>query len=1002
MIRFLIHKPVSVLMTFLAIVMLAVFSIRKISITLLPDIDIPTISVIAHYPDHSAMEVEQSVMAPLRQSIQQVGGVERLESRASDEQGRLTVHFPYGKDIDLAFIEVNEKLDLAINSLPEGMARPIVIKTKASDLPAVYLTIRYQDSLQTGSQMDLSEFASRTVRRRLEQLPSVAMADLTGELSSQISLRPRTSMMQSLGITHQDVQAAIQRASLTLGNILVRERQYEYRIRIGKPLQSLDDLRNTPIKIGDQVFRIRDLAEVALVETDPQGRFLDQSQPAFNLALFKDYSARMRTFQEETEATLSDLRINHPDIVFHLNRDQGRLLDLSISDMETTLWIGCLLATLIVFFFYRDYRIPVIVGIVTPLSLAISILFLYLAGLSVNIVSLSGIILGIGMMIDNGIIVLDNIVQESVSGATTEQACIRGTNEMILPLLASMLTTCAVFLPLIFLSDLAGALFYDQAVAVSICLGVSYLVSIVFIPVTYFRLFRHKPVRVNKGRNDQNWIRRAYDGGFHFTFDRGLMILIAVALVVAGGYLAYLNMHKETMPALPRQSFQVDIRWNETLPIDRMVENVQQLYRVIDPEVEDFQAYLGPQQFVFNDHYQLDGESANLFVSFEDPIQEKGLQDRIRTWLETNHPSAEVFFAPDRDLFEIIFPSEVPDDYVAFYHNTLTDEEAIQAHRSLKQDWVVNEGIVIRSDPATTEVVLLKTDDLSMMRYGIDKNYALEVIAQYLQEFRLAEISQMDRDVPIVLTSGENGLERLFTDIQVVNSQNQAFPLDQFFYTTTSQRMKYVYADQRGPYIRELIGPEDVAAIPVAVAGRKNDHPTENFRLFSPQAENREMIKEMAVALLVSVLLLYLIVAAQFESLLTPLIIIMEIPISLSGALIALWAMGISLNAMALIGMVVTIGIIINDSIIKIDTINRMYREGMPLLEAVHTGGQKRLFPIIMTSLTTMLAVTPYLFGDSLGVVLQRPLAVSLIGSMLAGTLVSLFFIPKLYYWMNK
>src|SRR5690606_35246274 len=413
------------------------------------------------------------------------------------------------KDIDLAFIEVNEKLDLAINALPDGIERPIVVKTKASDLPAVYLTIRYKDSLQTGSQMDLSEFTSRTVRRRLEQLPSVAMADLTGGLSSHISLMPKEHMLQSLGITHQVVQSAIQRANLTLGNILVRERQYEYRIRIGKPLQSLDDLRNTPLQIGNQVFLIRELADVTLVETEPQGRFLDQSQPAFNLALFKDYSARMSTFQEETENTLTDLRSNHPDIEFHMNRDQAELLDLSISDMETTLWMGCLLATLIVFLFYSDIRIPVIV----------------------DIVSLSGIILGIGMMIDNGIIILDNIVQESVSGASTEEACIRGTNEMILPLLASMLTTCAVFLPLIFLSDLAGALFYDQAVAVSICLGVSYLVSVVFIPVTYYRLFRNKPIWVKKKDNHQHWIRRAYDAGFHFTFDRGAWIVVVVLAV---------------------------------------------------------------------------------------------------------------------------------------------------------------------------------------------------------------------------------------------------------------------------------------------------------------------------------------------------------------------------------------------------------------------------------------------------------------------------------------
>lgn len=989
-------------MTFLAIVMLAVFSIRKISITLLPDIDIPTISVIAHYPDHSAMEVEQSVMAPLRQSIQQVGGVERLESRTSDEQGRLTVHFPYGKDIDLAFIEVNEKLDLAINALPDGIERPIVVKTKASDLPAVYLTIRYKDSLQTGSQMDLSEFTSRTVRRRLEQLPSVAMADLTGGLSSHISLMPKEHMLQSLGITHQVVQSAIQRANLTLGNILVRERQYEYRIRIGKPLQSLDDLRNTPLQIGNQVFLIRELADVTLVETEPQGRFLDQSQPAFNLALFKDYSARMSTFQEETENTLTDLRSNHPDIEFHMNRDQAELLDLSISDMETTLWMGCLLATLIVFLFYSDIRIPVIVGIVTPLSLAISILFLYLANLSVNIVSLSGIILGIGMMIDNGIIILDNIVQESVSGASTEEACIRGTNEMILPLLASMLTTCAVFLPLIFLSDLAGALFYDQAVAVSICLGVSYLVSVVFIPVTYYRLFRNKPIRVKKKDNHQHWIRRAYDAGFHFTFDRGVWIVVVVLGVMAGGYFAYSSLEKETMPGLPRQSFQVDIQWNEALPLDRMAGYIRDLHDHIDAEVEDFQAYLGPQQFVFNDHYRLDRESANLFITFADPDQKNEIQDDIRHWFQTSHPQAEVEFLPDRDLFEIIFPSEVPETYVAFYHNTITDEEALKSHRSLKDEWARESGVRIQSEPARAEVVILKTDDLKMMRYGIDKNYALEVIAQHLQELRLAEIAQMDRDVAIVLTSGEKGIDQLFTDIQVINEQNQRFPLDQFFYTTTGQRMKYVYADQRGQYIPEVIRAEDLPAIPSAITHRKADHPTENFRLFSPLQENQELMGEMAIALLVSVLLLYLIVAAQFESLMTPLIVLMEIPISLSGALIALWLMGISLNAMALIGMVVTVGIIINDSIIKIDTITRLHRDGMPLKEAIHTGGQKRLFPIIMTSLTTMLAVIPYLFGDSIGVVLQRPLAVSLIGSMLAGTLVSLFFIPKLYYWMNK
>ncbi len=1009
MIKYLIHKPVSVLMSFLAILLLAVFSIRQIAITLLPDIDIPTISIIATYPDHSAAEIEQSVMAPLRQNIQQVGSIDRLESKASDEQGRLTVHFPYGKDIDLAFIEVNEKLDRAINSLPDDMDRPVVVKTKASDIPTVYLTMRYQDSLQSGSQMDLSKFASKTVRRRLEQLPSVAMADITGTISSHIRLIPRENRLEALGITHQDVQQAIERANMTLGNILVRERQYEYRIRIGRPLHSLDGLKNTPLKIRDQVVLIRDLADVSLAETEPQGRFLDRALPAFNMALFKDFSARMNTFEAETEATLTDLRENHPDILFYLNRDQARLLDLSISGMETALWLGCLLATLIVFFFYRDRRIPVIVGLVTPLSLAISVLFLYLAGLSVNIISLSGIILGIGMMIDNGIIILDNIVQESLSGSSSEQACIRGTNEMILPLLASMLTTCAVFLPLIFLSDLAGALFYDQAIAVSICLGVSYLVSIVFIPVIYFRLFRTKPIRTSDGKKKENWIRRGYESGFHFTFDRGASILILVLLVLGGGYLSYHQLHKETMPALPRQSFQVDIQWNEPFTLDRMANGLNRLYDDMDAKTDDFQAYIGPQQFVLNDHYHLDGESASLYVSFADPAQKEIIEDQVHSWFSTHYPKATISISPDKDIFEIIFPGEAQADYIAFYHNQITDEEALKAHQSLKVAWASHsdgddhsDPVHILSDPATAEVVVLKTRDLEMLRYGVSKGYALEVITQHLGQVQLDEIKQLDRDVPIVLTAAQDGVDQLFSDLQVLNNQNQLVPLDQFFYTSTRQRMKYIYADQRGPYIPEVISSADLSSVPAAIAQRKKTHSTENFRLFSPQLKSQQLMREIGIAILVSMALLYLIVAAQFESLLTPLIILMEIPVSLAGALIALWLAGISLNAMALIGMVVTIGIIINDSIIKIDTINRLHQSGVALKEAIHRGGQKRLYPIIMTSLTTMLAMTPYLLGSGFGVALQKPLAVALIGSMFVGTLVSLFFIPKLYYWMVR
>lgn len=989
-------------MSFLAVLVLAAFSIRQIAVTLLPDIDIPTIRILVHYPDHSASDIEQSILAPLRQNIQQVAGIEDVETNASDEQGRLTALFPYGKNMDLAFVEVNEKLDRAINSLPDDLDRPTVVKTKASDIPALYLTIQYKDSLEARSGMiAMSEFAAKTVRRRLEQLPSVSIADITGVRSSRIVLIPDEDKMQSLGITHQDLRQAIRQANITLGNIRIRERKYEYLIRVGRPMNSIRDLKETPLKVRGRVFVLRELADIRQTEAPPEGIFINDGFPAVNLALFKDYDARMSVFEEEVTDVIRDLEESQSDIRFQFNRNQARLLDLSIRGMGTALWAGSLLATLIVFFFYRDRRIPVIIGIVTPLSLAISILFLYLAGLSVNIISLSGIILGIGMMIDNGIIILDNIAQESLQGATTEDACIRGTNEMILPLLASMLTTCAVFLPLIFLSDLAGALFYDQALSVTICLVVSYIVSVIFIPVLYFRLFLKKPIRSNGKDGRPNPIRRAYDRGFYFTFERSGLFFLAVFLVVGGGILAYIQLDKKTMPFLPRQSFQVEIAWNRPLPLHQMEEIIQQLWTEIDTTTTEFQAYLGPQDFLMNNQYLLDNESTILYISFENGQDRSILEEQISHFFESAFPQTGLTFTEDKDLFEVIFPSRTEPAYIAFYHNRMSDEAIMDAHRSLQQDWSKQYGIHLTGEPATEEVVVLKTLDENLLRYGVEKEYVLEVISRRINQLELASIQQLDREIPIVLTGQQTGLDQLFGPIRVLSRSGESLPLSYFIQTSTQRRLKYIHADYRGPYIPEQLRSEHTGLIGEAIHERQKQHPGEHFEIHSPEQKSRALAHEIVLAMTIALLLLYLIIAAQFESLLTPLIIILEIPVSLAGALIALWLSGLSINAMSLIGMVVTTGIIINDSIIKIDTIHRLHRAGMALKSAIHTGGQKRLYPIIMTSLTTILAMTPYLFGNSLGVVLQRPLAMSLIGSMLVGTLVSLFLIPKLYYWMN-
>lgn len=1021
MIRFLIYRPVSVIVIYLALALLSIWSMQRIPISLLPAIDIPQITILVEHADFSAREVENKVLKPLRQQLLQIDGVENIEGTAQHESGMIRLRFAYGRDIDYAFLEVNEKVDQSLNSLPEGLSRPRVVKASADELPAFYLSLHYKAGLEGGEAafIQISEFADQVVRRRLEQQKSIALVDLSGGSSQQIRITPNEQLLINLGISQADIQVALEMADLSMGSIIVREREYQYLVRLGQNLATVKDVQETALRIDNRVFSLKDLAQVALFERPPNGLYFFNRHRAISLAIVKNSNARVEELEVELEDILLSFEKEYPAIAFEKSRDQLFLLKHSLSNLQQSLWLSGILAMFIVFLFYRQWRVPLIIALIIPISVLLSLLFFNAFGLSINIISLSGLILGLGLMIDNGIIVLDNISQLAKKGKSPAEACIAGTNEMIRPLLSSMLTTCSVFIPLIFLSGISGALFYAQAVAVSIGLVVSYLVAITLLPVLYFSLEKigntkqegpsPKLFHFLKGAPFQlptsnfQLQHKLYHRGYHFTFKYPAIILFIALLLMVVGYFSAKRLPIQQLPDIPQTAFEVYLDWNENIKPTIAQQRLQRLFTNLNEDSLIYNAHIGQQQYLFNYDPLQKASVVHLYVQCQNQAANEQTQASLKAAIKTSYPAATAQFLPERTVFEQLFPTQGAKVRAGLLlAENATEEESLGVFRQLSNTFQQSFPQGELPAPAIENLILLVPNMDQLLFYQLTRDQLFQELKRALSGRELMVLKHFNKAIPVVISGPSTDLEQLLQTFQIKTKEGNWIPVQQLLGLQRLKSFKQIYSSRNGEYLPVIAEGVSSVALVNFFKQYKQKYPDVKMDLTGNYFNNRDLFRELLMVLGVSMLLLYFIMAAQFESLLQPIIILLEIPVSLAGSLLFLYLGGATLNAMAFIGMVVTAGIIINDSIIKIDTINRLRQEGLPPLKAIHEGGKRRLNPIIMTSLTSILAVVPFLWGSDLGASLQRPLALALIGGMTIGTLVSLFLIPLIYFWFIR
>lgn len=997
MLRTLLHRPIAVTMTLIAIVTLGVLAFDRIPVSLMPDIDVPRIVVQMVAQGSSAREIEQRMVKPMRQQLSQVTGLQNIESTSRTDAGTVTLSFSPGTDMSMSFIEVNEKIDRAMSSMPKDMERPKVMKIGALDIPAFYIDVTGGKAEQT------SRLVRNVISKRLEQVPEVAMVDYSGMVGTQIAIIPDPMRIAGLGISNSEIEKAVSDNNVVLEALSVRDGIYRYTIHFDSQILSVSDIENIYIRHDGRLLQIKDICKVEEMPADRKGIVTSDGKPAITMAVIKQSDAQMSTLQGRIDTLMTQIEKDYPELQLHVTRDQTRLLSYSMDNLQWNLILGIIMASVVLFFFIGGWRMPLLVIISIPLSLVLTLLCFYVIGVSLNIISLSGLILGVGMIVDNAIIVMDNIRQKK---ACDDRMIVQSVKEVFMPMLSSVLTTCSVFVPLIFLSGTAGALFFDQAMGITIALFCSLAVASIVVPVYFRSLYRRK--EFGSRAKENRMIMRWYEKGIRFTFRNGRKMILAFAGCIVMILAVSPMIRKERMPVLPHDDAIVTIDWNAGITPEENDRRVKEVLKAAGKYVTSFTTMVGGQDFILSHTKNITSSEAVCYIKSATAGDCRKARETMMDYVAKHYPKAKTEAELATNIFDMIFSTDEPDLQIRL-QNRSGGRPAVEQTCTVTDSLRLHFPELNIQHLATETYLQYQTDAQQMAYYKVTYQQLYLRFRELLGSNNIYDINSGGESVPVIIgTDGRNADVLLGNTIR--NADGIDIPLEYLVKESRKEDYKHLTAGDEGEYAAidiETAGDGEVRKV-MDYVSRITDDDARNLQatFTGNYFSSRTMVWELAMVMLVAVMLLYFILAAQFESLLQPVIILAEVVIDVALVMLALFVCGETLNVMSMIGMVVMCGIIINDSILKVDTINRLYRQAVAangvtrvtLLRSIVTAGHQRLRPIIMTSLTTILAILPLLQRGDMGSALQFPLSFTIIVGMTVGTMVSLFFVPLVYH----
>lgn len=1005
-----INRPIATTMVFLIVIVMGTIGFRFLPVDLLPPIEMTELSVQVSYPNVGPEEMELLVTEPLENALSVVANLERISSQSNEGSSSVSLRFARGVDLNEASNDVREVLERVRNSLPEDADPPRINKFNPDNVPIVMVGVQSNRSLT-----DLTTILERDIRKRFEQIPGIGSIDVWGGLTREIHVEVMRDRLLANNLTMDDLVSAIRSESSTVGGGNVQRGVGQLYVRSLGEYTNLDDIRNTVVRTVDGVpQRVRDVADVqyALADID---RYIEVDDvPMLRLALRKQTGANTVAVAAEVQRVVDQLNAERADMQFIPMNDQSIFIQQSIDNVRNSAIWGGMLAIIVMLAFFRNGSVTTIISVAIPISIIATFALLYLGGLSLNQMSFGGLALGVGLIVDNAIVVIENIVRHRQNGKSLISASVTGARQVTGAVIASTITTCVIFLPVVFMQTITGSMFQQLAIVVVFSLVCSLLVALTLVPMLASRFLTIKPETGNNAERKPRLLDRVdrrYSKVLAWSLDRRLAIVgMTTVLMLAALYTAQ-NISYELAPQTESDQIQIDMRMDDGTNITVLNRYLNEL----DAMVRD----IVPAQDVQHYAREVRNSQAQIEITLVDQDQRSmnafALTDMIRNEVENAIPGANIRVRSQSGLWILrrIFGSGGGDESVQIelrgYNLSLAEQLSQEIQRRVREiPGIV--GVNISQQEGRPEQSLT-FDRARMAEMGIGINAVSQAIQSSISGIQASVLREGGDEIDIrVRFRPEDRLNlQDIENISVRSAEGEVVPISALMTSTYGRGPTSIRRidGQRVSYINASLE-SDVAlgdAMRRIQTDLSNMNLPEDFTIVlgGEYEEQQRAEQDFTMAIIMAIVLIYMVMAAQFERFLDPLIVMFSVPLALIGVVPTLIITGTTINMQSLMGLVMLIGIVVNNAIVLVDYINLLRREeNMDIRSAVIEAGRLRLRPILMTTLTTVLGLLPLAIGIGEGAEMQAALARVVIGGLLASTLITLVFIPVVYVTANN
>ncbi len=1000
-IRQCVKRPVAMLMCVLCVLVFGVVSISGTPITLLPDMNLPMLVVYTSYPNAGPTEVESLVTDPLESSLGSLSGVQSISSISSEGASIIMLTYNFGTDLTEPTAQVRDRLELVSSYLPDDTTSPMLLQMNMDETPISTLSI-------TSSNIDaIYNTVESEIIPMMERVDGVASVDLSGGTNYNIVVELDELAAGRYGVTMTQLAGTIGGANISLPAGYLDQGNKSLFLRSENKLTSAADVANIPITTATgAVVRVGDIAQVAELPESRSSVSRINGQECLSISVSKQQDANTLRVCNDLAKVVEQANALGYDMHLEVVMDQGDMIGDSISSVFTSLGTGAILAVLVLWFFLGDWKASAIIAISIPFSLVLTFVMMYFADISINMVSLAGMAVGVGMIVDNSIVVLESLFQRRAGGKEYADAAVTGTKLVLGAVIASTLTSVVVYLPIIFMGGLSSELMSQAGFTIAFSLLASLISSITLVPCLFNRMQPVEPTTPTAANRFMAWLKEIYTRalGWVLAHTRRTVAIALAALLVSICLIPFIG--SELMPGMDQGQFSITLETEEGLNLETLDSYLLRAEEVAAsiPEVAKYSATASTGSGSGISITSLGGgSSASVAVYLQDghKIKTSEAAQMAREALG-EMPGCRVTVTETSDMMSGFSSSDVSVYLQSDDDQLLREKTAELKERLLEIDGVIAVASDLTDGRPEARIVV---DDLKAAAFGLTPATITTQVNQNVSGATAASITREGEEIDVKVQYPADRYETLsdLYSMSIATPAGTTVPLTEVAAIEMSTGPVSVMHSDGDKIVTltaqifdrdygSVLADVDAMIPTIEMPAQSSIYTTQNS-IVSMQSEFNSLFMALAMA----AFLVYMVMAVQFESLRLPMVIISAIPMAAIGALLGLFLSGSTLSMISIIGMIVLVGLVVNNAIVLLECVGQNRAAGMTMDEALTEAGRTRLRPILMTTLTTILGQFPLSLGIGTGGQLMQPMAIVIIGGLTVSTLLTLLVVPALY-----